>query len=546
MTSIRARFAPSPTGYLHVGGARTALFNWLFCRRHGGTFILRIEDTDIQRNIEGADQKLRDDLRWLGINWDEGPDTGGAFGPYNQSERLDLYKAAERALLESGRAYYAFDTAEELDALRREAVARKESFRYPRPAQFPSDDDAEKARAQGRPVVVRFAAPDEPITIHDAILGDVTFGAGEVEDLVIVKSNGWPTYHFAVVVDDQHMRVSHVLRAQEHLMNTPKHVFMQRALGYATPIYAHLPLVFNIDGTKMSKRDKHKVVRAAVKERLKSKAWTKEDAAEMASADPAAFDRWLDKADAELDADRLARLADAAGAVIPEIDVHDFRVSGYLPEALLNFVALIGWSPGDDRERLTIDEMIAAFSLERIGKTAGRFDREKLLAMNTDYCASATPQRLLAAFRDWSAASGSSLAALDDATAARALAACKGMRTLRDVELKAGILFAPDDAVQYDAAAVKKVLEKKDGAGYAMLERLLPEFESLELWAAESVDALIQRTCELSGAGMGDVAQPIRVAVAGRPVSPAIGETLSLLGKTKTLSRIRRCLSMRS
>ncbi len=545
MTTIRARFAPSPTGYLHVGGARSALFNWLYCRRHGGTFILRIEDTDIQRNIEGADQKLRDDLRWLGINWDEGPEVGGPVGPYNQSQRLDLYKAAEQALLKSGRAYYAFDTAEELDAMRREATEKKVSFRYPRPEKFPTEADAEKARAEGRPVVVRFAVPDEPITVHDEILGDVTFGAGEVEDLVIVKSNGWPTYHFAVVVDDELMKVTHVLRAQEHLMNTPKHVFIQRALGYSTPKYAHLPLVFNIDGTKMSKRDKHKVVRTAVKERLKSKAWTKEHAAELASCPADAMDRWLDKADTELDMSQVARLADAASVVIPEIDVHDFRASGYLPEALLNFVALIGWSPGEDREKLTLQEMIDSFSLDRINKTAGRFDREKLLAMNTDYCATAAPDRLLAAFKDWAQVSGSHMASLDDATLVRLLEACKGMRTLKDVDAKAGILFAPDEVVQYDPAAVKKVLEKKDGAGYANLSKLLPLLEKLEPWTADAVDALIKQFCESESVGMGDAAQPIRVAVAGRPVSPGIGETLVLLGREKTLNRIKRCLALR-
>lgn len=546
MNPVRARFAPSPTGYLHVGGARSALFNWLFCRRHGGRFVLRIEDTDIQRNIEGADQKLRDDLRWLGIDWDEGPEIGGPYGPYNQSERLDLYRAAERKLLDAGLAYYAFETPDELDALRRKATAQKESFRYPRPEVFPTEADASRARAEGRPVVVRFAVPNEPITVHDEILGDVTFGAGEVEDLVIVKSNGWPTYHFAVVVDDEHMQITHVLRAQEHLMNTPKHVFMQRALGYRTPIYAHLPLVFNIDGTKMSKRDKHKVVRTAVKEKLKSKLWTQADVVTLASSDETAINRWLDKADAELDSTQLNCLAAAAGAVIPEIDVHDFRVSGYLPEALLNFIALIGWSPGDDRERLTRDEMIAAFSIDRIGKTAGRFDREKLLAVNTDYCATASPERLLAEFRDWAAVSGSPLASLDDATASRAIEVCRGMRTLRDIETKAGVLFAPDESVQYDPAAVKKVLEKKDGAGYAMLSKLLPALESLDPWTAEGVDSLVKRMCEVEGVGMGDVAQPIRIAVAGRPVSPGIGETLALLGKTGTLNRIRRCLAAKA
>jgi glutamyl-tRNA synthetase len=552
--TVRARFAPSPTGYLHVGGARSALFNWLFCKQHGGSFILRIEDTDIQRNIEGAGDKLLDDLRWLGLDWDEGPDRPGPFGPYRQSERRDLYLEAQRRLLASGDAYYAFDTAEELDAMRNAAMAAKQSFQYPRPDPLPTEADADRARAEGRPVVVRFKAPQEPITVHDEILGDVTFAAGEVEDLVIVKSNGWPTYHFAVVVDDHHMQVTHVLRAQEHLMNTPKHVFIQRALGYATPKYAHLPLVFNIDGTKMSKRDKHKVVRKAVKERLaaprqsgeaEAQAWTKGDAAGIANCSEDVFDQWLKKADTALDMDQVARLAEAAGVVMPEIDVHDFRVAGYLPEALLNFIALIGWSPGDDREKITIAEMIEAFSLERINKTAGRFDREKLLAMNTDYAAAATPERLLAAFRDWAGASGSAMAALDDATAAAALSACKGFRTFRDVETKVGPLFRPDDGIAFDPGAVKKALARQEGRGFAMLEQLLPAMAEIDDWSSASLERWIASFCEQQGVKLGDAAQPLRVAVTGTMISPAIGQTLALLGKERALSRIRNCLKRR-
>jgi glutamyl/glutaminyl-tRNA synthetase len=546
---IRARFAPSPTGYLHVGGARTALFNWLFCRRFGGTFILRIEDTDILRNIEGAEAKLIEDLRWLGIDYDEGPDVGGPAGPYRQSERRDLYDTAAKKLLAEGKAYYAFDTPEELDALRREAVAKKVGFRYPRPANFPTEADATRARAEGRPVVARFAVPDEAITIHDEILGDVTFAAGELEDLVIVKSNGWPTYHFAVVVDDAHMKISHVLRAQEHLMNTPKHVFMQRALGYATPAFAHLPLVFNLDNSKMSKRDKAKAVQKAIADcGAKMSPQSPEGAAWHESLQSAAggsdvIER-LKKGDAP-DSATLDRLARFLGVQLPEIDVHDFRVSGYLPEALVNFVALIGWSPGNDREILTRQEMIDAFSTERINKTAGRFDREKLLSFNTTYVAAATPERLRAAFRDWAAAGDSPMARLDDATVDRVLAACKGFRTFADVEAKAGVLFIDDAAVPYDADAVRKVLAKNGGAGYAMLERVLPELAALADWSADAIEAWVKTYCERTGSKMGDVAQPLRVAVAGRPVSPSIGETLSLLGRDRTLVRIRRCMDKR-
>lgn len=544
--TVRARFAPSPTGYLHVGGARTALFNWLFCRKHGGRFILRIEDTDILRNIEGAERKLLDDLTWLGIEPDEGPDQGGPFGPYRQSERRELYDAAVNKLLDEGKAYYAWDTPEELDVLRKAAQAEKRTFRYPRPATLPTKAEADRARAEGRSVVVRFLVPNEPITVHDEILGDVTFGAGEMEDLVIYKSNGWPTYHFAVVVDDYHMQITHVLRAQEHLMNTPKHVFMQRALGYAPPKFAHLPLVFNIDGTKMSKRDKHKVVRKAAKDFIKAGKWSADEVARIANATTGAATAWLDKADTELDMEQVTRLAVSAGVVMPEIDVHDFKLSGYLPEALTNFVALIGWSPGGDREMLARQEMIEFFSLDRINKTAGRFDREKLLAVNTTYCAEAKPDRLLAAFRDWAESVQSPMRALDDTKLLRVIELCKGMRTLADIETKAGVLFVADESIVYEPDAVKKVLQKKDGQGYALLERAVPVLDSIASWTVAAIDAAIKGLAESAGVSMGDVAQPLRVAIAGRAVSPAIAESLELIGKAGTLNRILRCLALRT
>jgi glutamyl-tRNA synthetase len=546
MSVIRARFAPSPTGYLHVGGARTALFNWLFARGADGRFVIRVEDTDVLRNIEGAEAKQLEDLRWLGLDWNEGPDIGGDRGPYRQSERRDRYDAARDRLLSSGHAYRAFDTPEELDELRRRAALAKRTFRYPRPSPLPTEADAERARAEGRPVVLRFKAPPEGVTVHDQVLGTVNFPADQIDDFVIVKSNGWPTYHFAVVVDDAAMGITHVLRAQEHLVNTPRHVLLQRALGYPVPTYAHLPLVFNLDGSKMSKRDKHRVVREASGERLRQNHWSLEEMSRIADSDPETLKRWLqDKVDSELDMRRLGRLADAAGVEVPEIDVHDFRASGYLPEALANFLALIGWSPGDDREKMTLAEMTAAFSLDRINKTAGKFDREKLLAMNTEWAAGLPPERLLEAFKDWARVSGSPLGALDDATAGHVLEACRGFRTFRDVEHKAGILFAADDEVAYDAKAVKKFLDKKEGHGWSVLERLLPELESLEPWSAAAVEGLFAEFGEREQVKLGAVAQPVRVAVAGRAVSPGIGDTLVLLGREKTLRRIRSCLGTR-
>lgn len=329
-------------------------------------------------------------------------------------------------------------------------------------------------------------------------------------------------------------------------MNTPKHVFMQRALGYPSPRFAHLPLVFNIDGTKMSKRDKHKAVRTVAKDLIKRSQWNAGEIARLAGCGEDAARRWLDKVDAEFSSAQLEAVAAAAGVTVPEIDVHDFRVAGFLPEALLNFVALIGWSPGGDREKLTIDEMVEAFSLEGINRTAGRFDREKLLAMNTDYAASAAPARLLAGFRDFLAVNDSPMGCLDDATLARVLEVCKGFRTFRDVENKAGVLFAPDEAVQFDPQAVAKVLAGKGGQGYATLERLLPMMEQLTPWNAETLDGLIKSFCEQHQAKIGDVAQPLRVAVTGRTISPAIGETLVLLGRERALRRVRRCLAQRT
>ena len=509
-SAVRVRFAPSPTGYLHIGGARTVLFNWLVARKAGGKLILRIEDTDRTRHVEDSVQKILDDLRWLGLDWDEGPEAGGDYGPYFQSERLNIYDRYLQQLLEGGDAYYALESREELQAMRERARAEKRVRTYVRPDPPPTIEQGLAARAEGKPVVVRFKMPDEEITVVDDILGPVTLAAEQLEDFVIQKSDGYPTYHFACVVDDKLMKISHVFRGQEHLMNTPKHIAIQRALGFATPRFAHLPVIFNMDGSKMSKRDKEKA---------------------LGKGEPA-----------------------------PEIDVHDFRVAGYLPEAVLNFISLLGWSPGEDRERFDLGEMVSLFSVERVGKTNARFDREKLLSFNTDWVGLVPSDRLLAAFRDYVAtapdisaeskfsglSSPSVINRADDATLAHVLRACAGFRTFPDVIKKAGFVFAPDDAINYDPKAVKKVLAKGDGAGYAMLEYLLPRLSAVSDWSSATLEALIQEVCDDKGIKMGGVAQPIRVAVSGTTISPAIGETLVLLGRDRTLARIERCLSSRN
>ncbi len=482
--TLRVRFAPSPTGYLHIGGARTALFNFLLARKHGGRFVLRIEDTDRTRHVEDAIDKICDDMRWLGIDWDEGPRIGGEFGPYRQSERADLYDAAVAKLLDEGKAYYAFETAEELEQMRNEARHAKRTFQYPRPETFPTAADADQARAEGRPVVVRFVMPGQDVVVSDRILGEVTLAAHELEDFIIAKADGGPTFHLANVVDDAQMKISLVLRGQEHLMNTPKHLALQAALGYPSPDYAHLPLIFNMQGKKLSKRE-------------------------------------------------------------GDVDVHAFRAAGFLPEVMVNFIALLGWSPGQDREKMTLDEMIDLFRLEDIGRSNAKFDREKLLAFNTQAAAEADVDRLLTGMRDYLACNESPLGQADDTTLKTLLTACKGFRTFADVDAKGRFLFTDDTAIEYDAKAVQKNLAKGGGAGYAMLIDLRPKLVAQADWTPSGIEALLQSVVEDKGVGLGKVAQPLRIAVTGTPISPPIYETIALLGKDRVLARIDHCLASR-
>ncbi|KKO03541.1 hypothetical protein LCGC14_0094660 [marine sediment metagenome] len=492
MGTIKTRFAPSPTGWLHVGGARTALFNYVLARQAGGTFLLRIEDTDRARHDESAVAKIIDDLRWLGIEWDEGIEVGpfgelttsGDNGPYRQSERLDIYKDQVQRLLDDGKAYCAFETPEELAALRKAAEANKTGFRYTRPDPLPAAADADRARAEGRPVVVRFLSPTESVTVHDDIFGDVTIPADEMDDFVILKADGYPTYHLANVVDDHLMGVTLICRGQEFLGQTWRQKALRQAFGFAEPRYAHLPLIMDMQGRKLAKRD-------------------------------------------------------------GDVEVHSFRQAGYLPEAMVNFLALLGWNPGGGVEKFTLGELVELFSLERIGKSNAKFDRDKLLAFDTDAIAAADDRRRLAAFKDFLAHADTAIPAGDDALLSGLLEAAKGMRTFEDVVTKCGVLFVADDAFDYDDKAVAKVLAKGDNAGYAVLADLRGVLAEAE-WSGEALETLIKDYGQAKELGMGKVAQPLRVAVTGTTVSPAIFETLLTLGKDKTLARIDRCLAARA
>ncbi len=493
------RFAPSPTGHLHIGGARTALFNWALSRPDG-RFLLRIEDTDRVRSTEDAARGILEDLAWLGIAWDEGPELGGlggdprGVGPFRQAERLGLYAEAVDWLVARDLAYPAFEPPEELDALRAEARAAKRAFRYRRPEKF--DRDAALGRMRAEPHVVRFRMPDEPLTVVDRVLGPIAFGEDHFDDFVIRKRDGFPTYHLAVVVDDEAMGVTHVLRGQEHLNNTPRHVALQRALGYREPVYAHLPLIQNADGSKMSKRDKEE------------------------------------------------------GRAV---DVEDFRRAGFLPEVLCNYVALLGWSPGEvdaegrDLERFDLSYLAERFSLERVGTGNARFDPEKLAAFNQAAIAELGDDAFFARWSEWCARYAPDALARDEAWRRRVAAALRTRcRTLADPTAPDGpgaFVWIADEAVAWESAAVDKWLRRGEPSGFARLAEARARLAALEPFEPDAIEAAVAELAASLGLGLGKLAQPLRVAVTGRAASPPLGDTLALLGRASALARVDRCLA---
>ncbi len=547
------RFAPSPTGHLHIGGARTALFSWAFARGRGGGFVLRIEDTDQKRSSDDATRGILEDLRWLAIDWDRGPDAPNeqtdTGGPFYQSQRLEIYDRFIAQLVDADLAYPAFDTSEELDAMRAEAKAAKRTFRYVRAPGY--DRAAAMERMQREQHVVRFRMPPEAITVHDVVLGEVTTSADELDDFVIRKADGFPTYHLAVVVDDELMGVTHVLRGQEHLNNTPRHVALQRALKrddgtpFRTPAYAHMPLIFNPDGSKMSKRDKDKALKAVVRD-LGGVAKAMEHPGRGAiTADEASLEAWLGDKTAQLPTDALDGLARAFNVDLPEINVEDFRAAGYLPEVVCNYIALLGWQKGSDVERFTIAEFVERFDLDQIGKTAAKFDREKLLAFNFDTMRELGVEALAARWREWCARYDEALPAqLGERFELAAKMAQPRAKTLRQLREPIAFTLLADDAIEYDEKAVQKSLLKNDGAGLALLGELRTMLGELDDWSPEALDAACAAFAETRGVGMGQVAQPLRVAVTGAGVSPGLGETLALLGYKRAVARIDRCATL--
>jgi len=598
---VITRFAPSPTGHLHIGGARSALFCWAFAKRAelehqarggkpgaGGRFMIRIEDTDQARSSDESARGILEDLAWLGIERDDGPalrvprlTEPGAFrtigeqardvGSYFQAQRaaVGVYNAYIESLVKAGRAYPAFDTTEELEAMRKACVAEKRTFKYPRPADVKpgvfnearwsrAGGNAGKA-AGGESHVIRFLMDDQPVVVHDQVLGDVKIAPGEVDDFVIRKADGFPTYHFAVVIDDELMGVTHVLRAQEHLANTPRHVAMQRALKrldtgepFRTPVYAHMPLIFNMDGTKMSKRDKAKAARKAAKDAMaREKTIT---AAMLAAATGVAEKALAQFLAADNDSlDIAAQVAAHFKVTLPEIEVYDYRRSGYLPEAITNFLSLLGWNPGmktedgKDLEKFDMDFLGRHFSLERIGRTNAKFDRAKLLSFNADYIGKLSDADFASRWRDFLREyEPDALAKLEGPAFPILAAAIKPRaRTLRDGINSARFALVADTEFDYDPKAIAKL--GSDGAAFDLLAAALERLESLPApdWSPPTLHTLLDQLAQQRGIPVGNIAQPLRIAVTGTGVSPGIAETLAILGRASTLARIRRLVALR-
>jgi glutamyl-tRNA synthetase len=551
---IVTRFAPSPTGHLHIGGARTALFCWALAQR-GGRFLLRIEDTDRARSSVEAAGGILEDLSWLGIAWDEGPEWQGlggdprGVGPFHQAERLADYTAEVERLIEADLAYPAFETAEELDAARRQAQADKRTFRYRRPADW--DRQAALARRADTPHVVRFRMPEEAMRVVDRVLGEVEFGEDHLDDFVILKHDGFPTFHLAVVVDDERMGVTHVLRGQEHLNNTPRHVALQGALGYRTPAYLHLPIIINADGSKMSKRDKDKAARAAARAALAADESARSSLAGVVGDD--AFERWLADKRGQLPTSALADLAERLGLDLPCIEVEDFRRAGHLPDVLCNYLALLGWSTGEkdaegrDVEHFDRGYLAEHFDGERIGRSNARFDPEKLLAFNQDAIAASSDAAFVEQLEAWCERYAADFLARDPEWRRRYAAMIRTRcRTLADAVSALGpgaFALRSDAEIVFDEKAVAKWLRKGDPSGLALLAVAREALAALPDFSPEPIEATCQELASAREVGMGKVAQPLRVAVTGSAASPPLGDTLAILGRESVLARIDRCLT---
>ena len=515
--SVRTRFAPSPTGYLHIGGVRTALFNWLFARRHGGRFILRIDDTDRQRNVNEALQPILDGFRWLGLDWDEGPEVGGPHAPYFQSQRQARHAAAVERLLAGGHAYRDYATADEIQAEREAAQHAKRRFIYSRRWMAATPAEEQAFEAQGRRAVVRLKMPREGVcAFDDQVRGPVEFEWVLEQDHVVQRPDGSCLYHLASAVDDHDFAITHVIRAVEHLSNTPRQVFIARALGYDLPAYAHLPYVSEPGSAeKLSKRK---------------------------------LGRYLQHPDfRKLHAHGTGILA-ALGATPAEeacnpLLVEFYRAVGYRPEALLNYLLLLGWSLDDRTEMFTVSEMIEQFSLDRVNRSAASFDAPKLLAFEERYMQRLTDADRVAAVVPFLQRRGllPAVPSQDELYRVARVVAAAGER----IKVAGDIVgyaefFQADDAFPYDEKAFRKRIAA-DGAG-ARLARFRAALETVEPYDAEALDGAMHRFVEAEDMPIGRIIHAVRVAVTGKAVGFGLFEGLEILGRDACLARIDRAL----
>jgi glutamyl-tRNA synthetase len=486
---VRTRFAPSPTGFQHIGGYRTALFDWLLARHYGGQFVLRIEDTDTARTVPGAVEALIEGFRWLDLAWDEGPIIGGQYGPYYQTQRKALYEQYTAQLIARGHAYHCFCTPERLQAVREEQRQRGEPPRYDRLCRRLTREEAQARAAAGESYTVRLAVPyDGQTRLHDELRGEIVFNNANLDDAVLLKSNGYPTYHLANVIDDHLMSISHVIRAEEWIPSAPLHVLVYNALGWPQPKWVHVPDVLGKDGKKLSKR---------------------------------------------------------RGA----LSLTEYRDLGYLPEAVLNYMALLGWSYDEKTDILSRDEIVAAFTLERVGTSPGRFDEERLLWLNGYYIRQMTPDALVdrvLPFLERPVVEGglpeSVARPLDREYAKRVLLLeQERMKTLNDASGMTEFFFVP--AISYDPGLLiaKNMDAERTLEGLRRAERILDDAEQ---WEAAALEAPLRELVAELGVKPVQLFTSLRVAVTGRTVSPPLFETMEVLCREVTLARVSQAISL--
>ena len=512
--TIRTRFAPSPTGYLHIGGVRTALFNWLFARRHGGKFILRIDDTDTERNRPEALQPILDGFRWLGIDWDEGPEAGGDFGPYFQSQRSHLYRDAAMRLIASGHAYPDYMTKEEVETLRKRAEAEKRSYVHRAPMRDADAAACVRMFAE-KPAIVRLRVPaGRTIVVHDLIAGPVETQSDLIGDPVILRADGSALYNFATVVDDAAMQITHIVRAKEHLSNTPVQILVYETLGALPPQFAHVPVV-NAPKSKekLSKRKMQQFMTPEVIAMLRS-----------VHAVPQG---WTD--------DQIKKNEDLNPATVAY-----YRALGYLPESLINYFGRLGWSLDDKTEIMALATMVANFSLDRVNDSPASFDPEKLAWMAGEYMKAAPIERKIDGVLPVLRRAGLIGEAPDLAKVRRVVETCgERLKVFSDI-LQYGAFFFRDP--QYDPKAIKQRLQKEGIP--ALLREAASVLADAEPFEPAALEAKIKAFCEAKGAKFGDLNHALRVAVTGVMIGPGVFECLAILGEAETSRRIEMALAL--